>query len=328
MSTAPLTCCTTSSPETGESCARLGITSSSRQAVLVRRSRRIPTWGVSLLAAAVIATSCGSDDPPDSAITSPEASTSAPANELDEESEPVNDPTTSSEPTTEPAQAKAPPTAAAEATPDSIDTDCRRLTDFDGNEAAQWFVVNDGVMGGRSNGAIEVTDSVMRFTGTSSPPGGGFTSVRFRLDGTELAGATLSNCASAPTSAPTASRWRTTHRSVDVRLTSCGPPDRSRPRKRRLDDRRTLVLGPPAVGVRSTRRCPAVQPRRSPRDRDHHRRWPRRRLRARGRLDRHLRAMRDERERNSHLSSQRTARLRSGRGSSPSARVNARAPRA
>jgi NADH dehydrogenase [ubiquinone] 1 alpha subcomplex assembly factor 1 len=73
---------------------------------------------------------------------------------------------------------------------EDVDTDCRRLADFDSDEADRWLVVNDGVMGGRSNGAIDVTDSVMRFTGSVVTAGGGFTSVRLRLDGTELAGTT------------------------------------------------------------------------------------------------------------------------------------------
>ena len=64
---------------------------------------------------------------------------------------------------------------------------CRRLSDFAGDDG-DWVIVNDGVMGGRSNGVVEFADSTMRFTGTVVTQGGGFTSVRYQLNGTELAG--------------------------------------------------------------------------------------------------------------------------------------------
>jgi NADH dehydrogenase [ubiquinone] 1 alpha subcomplex assembly factor 1 len=71
------------------------------------------------------------------------------------------------------------PPAAATAT-------CQRLTDFDDGDG--WVVVNDGVMGGRSNGSIEFIDSTMQFTGDVVTAGGGFTSVRLQLAGNELTG--------------------------------------------------------------------------------------------------------------------------------------------
>lgn len=52
------------------------------------------------------------------------------------------------------------------------------LFDFDSTEEATWQVVNDGVMGGRSKGAVTVEDGTLRFTGTLVTRGGGFTSVR------------------------------------------------------------------------------------------------------------------------------------------------------
>ena len=64
---------------------------------------------------------------------------------------------------------------------------CRRMSDFAG-EDGDWVIVNDGVMGGRSNGVVEFANSTMRFTGTVVTQGGGFTSVRYQLDVTELAG--------------------------------------------------------------------------------------------------------------------------------------------
>lgn len=71
--------------------------------------------------------------------------------------------------------------------PTSAPTACRRLTDFD-DDNSNWFIVNDGVMGGRSNGLVEFGATAMRFTGTVVTRGGGFTSVRRQLDGSELSG--------------------------------------------------------------------------------------------------------------------------------------------
>jgi len=75
-------------------------------------------------------------------------------------------------------------------TPDPADharSSCIRLTDFEA-DAIEWFVVNDGVMGGRSNGTADVAESIMRFAGTIVTDGGGFTSIRSSLAGGELAG--------------------------------------------------------------------------------------------------------------------------------------------
>jgi hypothetical protein len=63
---------------------------------------------------------------------------------------------------------------------------CRRLTDFDADDTGQWFIVNDGVMGGRSDGGGFIADSRLRFEGTVVTDGGGFTSARLGLDGDEL----------------------------------------------------------------------------------------------------------------------------------------------
>lgn len=69
-----------------------------------------------------------------------------------------------------PAQAPSPPAMSA----DSALT----LFDFDGSDAPRWAVENDGVMGGRSQGFVEVTDGSLVFTGEVVTQGGGFTSVR------------------------------------------------------------------------------------------------------------------------------------------------------
>ena len=67
------------------------------------------------------------------------------------------------------------------------------LFDFEGSDAATWTVENDGVMGGDSQGFVEVTDGTLVFTGEVVTEGGGFTSVRADLgadlsdyDGIEL----------------------------------------------------------------------------------------------------------------------------------------------
>ncbi len=52
------------------------------------------------------------------------------------------------------------------------------LFDFDGADAAQWRVENDGVMGGRSQGFAQVEEGTLMFTGEVVTEGGGFTSVR------------------------------------------------------------------------------------------------------------------------------------------------------
>ena len=56
--------------------------------------------------------------------------------------------------------------------------DTTMLFSFEGPDAASWSVENDGVMGGRSQGFVEVTDGTLVFTGEVVTEGGGFTSVR------------------------------------------------------------------------------------------------------------------------------------------------------
>lgn len=52
------------------------------------------------------------------------------------------------------------------------------MTLFSFDSAAEtWTVQNDGVMGGKSQGAVEIGDGVLVFTGTVVTEGGGFTSV-------------------------------------------------------------------------------------------------------------------------------------------------------
>lgn len=61
------------------------------------------------------------------------------------------------------------------------------LFDFEGDSVQNWEVVNDGVMGGRSQGFVAIQDDTLRFTGDLVTRGGGFTSVR-RFDDFDLSG--------------------------------------------------------------------------------------------------------------------------------------------
>ena len=66
--------------------------------------------------------------------------------------------------------------------PANLDTgqSCQRLLE---SEDQPWVIVNDGVMGGRSQGAVTTETSQMQFTGNIVTDGGGFSSVRRLLDG-------------------------------------------------------------------------------------------------------------------------------------------------
>lgn len=65
------------------------------------------------------------------------------------------------------------------------------LVDFSqAGEPARWQVVNDGVMGGKSEGHLAVADGAATFHGEIVTRGGGFTSVRRGLEPDALAGAT------------------------------------------------------------------------------------------------------------------------------------------
>ena len=56
------------------------------------------------------------------------------------------------------------------------------LTDFTSNSTdLGWYVVNDSVMGGRSEGAFEQGQGELRFAGRTNTNGGGFSSIRTKL---------------------------------------------------------------------------------------------------------------------------------------------------
>lgn len=69
------------------------------------------------------------------------------------------------------------PVQSLDAEPDSSETitTCQQLVESD---EQPWLVVNDGVMGGRSEGAISTETGEMQFAGTIVTDGGGFSSAR------------------------------------------------------------------------------------------------------------------------------------------------------
>lgn len=57
------------------------------------------------------------------------------------------------------------------------------LVTFDGPGSSDWMAVNDTVMGGRSDGGLEVGDGVLRFSGELSlENNGGFSSIRHAVN--------------------------------------------------------------------------------------------------------------------------------------------------
>ncbi len=157
---------------------------------MIIRSRR--TIGAIALVGALALAACGADKPPQSTGEPTVTNTSEP----DTSSSPTGPapaPTVSDTTDADDAVTAETATTASASTVTSIPAssgDCRRLTDFDDPDAhrANWVIVNDGVMGGRSSGFVDFADSSMRFSGDVVTAGGGFTSVRLRTIGDELVG--------------------------------------------------------------------------------------------------------------------------------------------
>lgn len=75
--------------------------------------------------------------------------------------------------------------AAADTTP----AGARLLTDFTPTGAdLGWYVVNDGVMGGRSRGGFTSAEEGIDFAGSTNTRGGGFSSIRTRALRWDLGG--------------------------------------------------------------------------------------------------------------------------------------------
>ena len=76
-------------------------------------------------------------------------------------------------------QAATTTSSVTEPTNPTTNQSCQRLLE---SEDQPWVVVNDGVMGGRSQGAITTETNRMKFTGNIVTDGGGFSSVRRLLN--------------------------------------------------------------------------------------------------------------------------------------------------
>ena len=123
-----------------------------------------------VLALALLASACGDDtvsavaaseQEPAAAVASEEpTATPAPAASEPPPATATPAPTPAPEPTTTPA-----PEVEDAAAP-VVPADCIRLTDFD--DADGWRIVNDGVMGGLSDGRASVADGVLVFDGPGS----------------------------------------------------------------------------------------------------------------------------------------------------------------
>jgi len=76
----------------------------------------------------------------------------------------------------------APPQGAADAPANEI-----LVTDFTSNSAdLGWYVVNDNVMGGRSEGGFQQEQGALHFAGDTNTNGGGFSSIRTSLMALDL----------------------------------------------------------------------------------------------------------------------------------------------
>ncbi len=88
--------------------------------------------------------------------------------------------------TAAPATTASPSSTTSESPTTTISDRCVRVTDF---EEPNWFIVNDGVMGGRSDAIGVIDSSRLKWSGTIVTVGGGFSSIRGLVDGS-LTGAT------------------------------------------------------------------------------------------------------------------------------------------
>lgn len=71
--------------------------------------------------------------------------------------------------------------------PDAVHTGVTPLLSLAPPRLDEWVVVNDGVMGGRSEGRVDAEDGHLVFSGTLNTRGGGFASVRSQSLGRSLA---------------------------------------------------------------------------------------------------------------------------------------------
>ena len=149
-----------------------------------RKLARLPFvfFRSTVTALAIAASSCGAGS---ASLANSDASSSPTSNGLASDASS----TTQAPVTTTDAPITTEPTASTPATTLSSTgepSDCERLAEFDDGA---WFIVNDGVMGGRSQAEGAVEDGVLTWRGTIVTAGGGFSSIRGPVDGM-FAGAT------------------------------------------------------------------------------------------------------------------------------------------
>ena len=78
---------------------------------------------------------------------------------------------------------------AADGESEAADVVCRRIEDFDDSAGQRWGIVNDGVMGGQSEGGAGLEDGIVTFAGVIETDGGGFSSIRGLVESEDLADA-------------------------------------------------------------------------------------------------------------------------------------------
>ena len=72
--------------------------------------------------------------------------------------------------------------APASGAPEALSPPDMMLFDFDSPDTPTWTIENDGVMGGHSEGHVEVSGGTLRFTGTLVTRDGGFSQTRAQKD--------------------------------------------------------------------------------------------------------------------------------------------------
>ena len=138
---------------------------------------RTRTEVAALIAVAMVATACGSEEAvPGDTVAAVETTTSAPATTTPATEPP---PQATEAPTTEAPTTPAPTTPAPTTPAVTTATSPPVVTFPDAASIAGWSVVNDTVMGGVSTGQLEWSDARLVFTGELSlDNNGGFASVR------------------------------------------------------------------------------------------------------------------------------------------------------
>lgn len=168
--------------------------------MLARRSRN----GALVLLGAVLFVACGLSDRDAEAASPP---TSEPPPALEEQTSTTTtvtttttvaeeDATAASETDADPEADSSPPTTETfglssdtEAPPVPEELTCWRVEDFGDEAVDRWRVINDGVMGGLSEGTLRFSGGVATFSGTINTNGGGFSMIRTNIfrDGATLA---------------------------------------------------------------------------------------------------------------------------------------------